>query len=84
MALQDRVQEETNEVKNALEAYVYQLRGKLADAYAEYSTEQERANASHQLEKMEVRLVMRLCTSPAYTSADWRCATRAWHDGGNQ
>ena len=54
MALQDRIQEETNEVKNALEAYVYSLRGKLADAYADYSTEQERSTASQQLEKMEV------------------------------
>lgn len=57
MALQDRVQEETNEVKNALEAYVYSLRGKLADAYADYSTEQERSNASQRLEKMEVGIL---------------------------
>ncbi len=58
MALQDKIQEETNEVKNSLEAYIYSLRGKLADAYAEYSTEQERSTASAQLEKMEVTLLL--------------------------
>lgn len=55
MALQDRVQEETNERKNALEAYIYSLRNKLADSLADYVTDAERADLSGRLEKAEVR-----------------------------
>ena len=55
MALQDRVQEETSERKNALEAYIYSLRNKLSDVLTPYVTEEDRAALLDRLEKAEVR-----------------------------
>lgn len=54
MALQDRVQEQTNEAKNALEAYVYGLRNKLYDQLSEYVTDDFKESTSKRLEQMEV------------------------------
>uniref|UniRef100_A0A7N0UXK2 Uncharacterized protein n=1 Tax=Kalanchoe fedtschenkoi TaxID=63787 RepID=A0A7N0UXK2_KALFE len=42
MALQDRVMEETKDKKNAVEAYVYDMRNKLYDKYQEFVTESEK------------------------------------------
>ncbi|KAK9813890.1 hypothetical protein WJX73_003481 [Symbiochloris irregularis] len=53
MALQGRIQEATNEAKNALEAYIYATRSKLAETWAEYATDAERSSLSERLEKME-------------------------------
>ena len=68
MELQKRRQEETNERKNAVEAYVYSLRGKLADSLAPFATEAEAARINDKLNATEVR-------SPAMTL---RVALRAW------
>ena len=54
MALQDRVQEETSERKNALEAYIYSLRNKLADSLATYVTESEAESVRQKLDTAEV------------------------------
>lgn len=56
MALQDRVQEETSERKNALESYIYSLRNKLSDSLATYVTEAESENVRERLDKAEVSL----------------------------
>ncbi|KAE7997427.1 hypothetical protein FH972_002065 [Carpinus fangiana] len=42
MALQDRVMEETKDRKNAVEAYVYDMRNKLSDKYQEFVTDSDR------------------------------------------
>ncbi|KAK9677123.1 hypothetical protein RND81_11G123000 [Saponaria officinalis] len=42
MALQDRVMEETKDRKNAVEAYVYEMRNKLNDKYHEFVTPSEK------------------------------------------
>ncbi|KAK9827583.1 hypothetical protein WJX81_000587 [Elliptochloris bilobata] len=52
-ALQDRRQEETNEKKNALEAYVYSLRDKLAVQLRPFATESEVASLTELLDHME-------------------------------
>lgn len=57
MALQGRIQEQTNETKNALEAFIYATRSKLSDPWYSYATEAERTNLSQKLEKMEVHLL---------------------------
>ena len=57
MALQDRVQEETNEKKNALEAYIYSLRGKLAEQLAPFASEAERTSLGELLDNLEVRVL---------------------------
>jgi heat shock protein 4 len=54
MALQDKVQEATNEAKNALEAYVYSLRNKLYDQLSDYVTDDFKESTSRKLEQMEV------------------------------
>lgn len=55
MALQDKVQEETSERKNKLEAYIYSLRNKLSEQLVEYVTDAEREDVSQRLEAAEVR-----------------------------
>ena len=55
MALQGRIQEQTNEAMNALEAIIYSTRSKLADPWSSYVTEADRSALSQRLEKMEVR-----------------------------
>ncbi|XP_031488053.1 heat shock 70 kDa protein 14-like [Nymphaea colorata] len=53
MALQDRVMEETKEKKNAVEAYVYDMRNKLHDKYQEFVTDSEREEFSVKLQEVE-------------------------------
>ncbi len=53
LALQAKVQEETNERKNALEAYVYSLRNKLYDVLADYVSEVDKAKIIKTTEDLE-------------------------------
>ncbi|KAH7547302.1 hypothetical protein FEM48_Zijuj01G0295300 [Ziziphus jujuba var. spinosa] len=53
MALQDRVMEETKDRKNAVEAYVYDMRNKLSDKYNEYVTASEREDFIAKLQEVE-------------------------------
>ncbi|GAV72682.1 HSP70 domain-containing protein [Cephalotus follicularis] len=53
MALQDRVMEETKDKKNAVEAYVYEMRNKLSDKYHEFVTAPEREEFMAKLQEVE-------------------------------
>eukprot|EP00252_Welwitschia_mirabilis_P000602 TRINITY_DN1057_c0_g1_i1.p1 TRINITY_DN1057_c0_g1~~TRINITY_DN1057_c0_g1_i1.p1 ORF type:complete len:856 (+),score=209.88 TRINITY_DN1057_c0_g1_i1:441-3008(+) len=53
MELQDRVMEETKEKKNAVEAYVYDMRNKLYEKYQAYVTETEKETLTTQLQIVE-------------------------------
>ncbi|KAI5073778.1 hypothetical protein GOP47_0011791 [Adiantum capillus-veneris] len=53
MALQDRVMEETKDKKNAVEAYVYDMRNKLYEKYHEYATDPEREDLAAKLQETE-------------------------------
>eukprot|EP00252_Welwitschia_mirabilis_P014823 TRINITY_DN32865_c0_g1_i1.p1 TRINITY_DN32865_c0_g1~~TRINITY_DN32865_c0_g1_i1.p1 ORF type:complete len:858 (-),score=185.61 TRINITY_DN32865_c0_g1_i1:424-2997(-) len=53
MALQDRVMEETKDKKNAVEAYVYDIRNKLYDKYQGYVTEAEKDELISRLQTVE-------------------------------
>lgn len=53
MALQDRVMEETKDKKNAVEAYVYDMRNKLCDKYQEFVTDPERDSLVTKLQEVE-------------------------------
>lgn len=55
--LQKKRQDETNERKNAVEAYVYMLRSQLSDALSQYVTEQEQSSISNRLTETEVRTI---------------------------
>ncbi|BFZ57238.1 adenyl-nucleotide exchange factor sse1 [Savitreella phatthalungensis] len=49
MAQTDKLVSETEDRKNALEEYIYELRGKLEDEWAPFASEQEREKISAQL-----------------------------------
>ncbi|KAJ0865518.1 putative Heat shock protein 70 family [Helianthus annuus] len=53
MALQDRVMEETKDKKNAVEAYVYEMRNKLHDKLYEFVTDSEREGFITKLQETE-------------------------------
>ncbi|WJX42853.1 hypothetical protein P8452_30036 [Trifolium repens] len=53
MALQDRVMEETKDKKNAVEAYVYDMRNKLNDKYHEFVIASEREALTAKLQEVE-------------------------------
>ncbi|KAJ1261994.1 hypothetical protein BS78_09G072400 [Paspalum vaginatum] len=53
MALQDRVMEETKEKKNAVEAYVYDMRNKLYDKYSDFVTSEEKEGLIAKLQEVE-------------------------------
>ncbi|KAJ8464453.1 hypothetical protein OPV22_027005 [Ensete ventricosum] len=53
MALQDRVMEETKEKKNAVEAYVYDMRNKLYDKYQEFVMPSEKDELIAKLQEVE-------------------------------
>ncbi|CAK9185656.1 unnamed protein product [Ilex paraguariensis] len=53
MALQDRVMEETKDKKNAVEAYVYDMRNKLHDKYQEFVLDSEREEFTAKLQEVE-------------------------------
>ncbi|XP_016440765.1 heat shock 70 kDa protein 14 [Nicotiana tabacum] len=53
MALQDRVMEETKDKKNAVEAYVYDMRNKLHDKYQEFVVDSEREQFIAKLQGVE-------------------------------
>uniref|UniRef100_A0A1D1XPC8 Heat shock protein 14 n=1 Tax=Anthurium amnicola TaxID=1678845 RepID=A0A1D1XPC8_9ARAE len=53
MALQDRVMEETKDRKNAVEAYVYDMRNKLHDKYEDFVTASEKEEFISKLQEVE-------------------------------
>ncbi|XP_039060118.1 heat shock 70 kDa protein 15-like [Hibiscus syriacus] len=53
MALQDRVMEETKDKKNAVEAYVYDMRNKLSDKYHDFVTASEKGEFTFKLQETE-------------------------------
>ncbi|KAL6607734.1 hypothetical protein ACP70R_040797 [Stipagrostis hirtigluma subsp. patula] len=53
MALQDRVMEETKEKKNAVEAYVYDMRNKLYDKYNDFVMPEEKEGLIAKLQEVE-------------------------------
>ncbi|KAG4125011.1 hypothetical protein ERO13_D10G071500v2 [Gossypium hirsutum] len=53
MALQDRVMEETKDKKNAVEAYVYDMRNKLSDKYHDFVTAPEKEELTAKLQETE-------------------------------
>ncbi|KAK8937229.1 Heat shock 70 kDa protein 14 [Platanthera zijinensis] len=53
MALQDRVMEETKDKKNAVEAYVYDMRNKLNDKYHDFVTPSQRDELISKLQEVE-------------------------------
>lgn len=55
MFVEDKLVADTEDRKNALEEYIYEMRGKIDDVYAEFANEQEKTKLKDLLEKTEVR-----------------------------
>ncbi|KAG6005864.1 Heat shock protein hsp88 [Claviceps maximensis] len=53
MIMEDKLVADTEEKKNELETYIYDLRAKLDEQYAEFTTEEEKASIKSQLEAAE-------------------------------
>ncbi|KAL0908984.1 hypothetical protein M5K25_023501 [Dendrobium thyrsiflorum] len=53
LAYQDKVMEQTKDKKNALEAYVYEVRNKLFERYRSFATEKEKEDISRSLKQTE-------------------------------
>lgn len=73
LALQDKRQQDTADRKNELEAYVYSLRGKLADSLAPYAPAPAREALTQRLNDMEV------CGNCPLASAHGRCVRFKQH-----
>ena len=56
LALQDRIQRETADSKNALESYVYSLRSKLSEQLSAYAPATTRDSLIERLNDMEVHV----------------------------
>lgn len=54
MVMEDKLVADTEEKKNELETYIYELRNKLDDQYAEFASDDEKAKIREKLEKTEV------------------------------
>ncbi|KAF9881369.1 hsp70-like protein [Colletotrichum karsti] len=53
MVMEDKLVADTEEKKNELEAYIYDLRNKLDDQYAEFASDEEKAKIREKLEQSE-------------------------------
>lgn len=54
MFMEDKLVADTEDKKNELESYIYELRGKIDDQYAEFANEEEKAKLKEKLEQSEV------------------------------
>lgn len=55
MVMEDKLVADTEEKKNELEAYIYDLRAKLDEQYSEFASEEEKSTIKAKLEATEVR-----------------------------
>lgn len=53
MAVEDKLVADTEDRKNALEEYIYELRGKIDDIYSEFASEDEKQKLKNMLENTE-------------------------------
>jgi heat shock protein 4 len=56
MVMEDKLVADTEEKKNELETYIYDMRNKLDDQYAEFASDEEKAKIREKLEATEVSL----------------------------
>ena len=54
MVMEDKLVADTEEKKNELEAYIYDLRAKLDDQYSEFASDDEKSSIKQRLETAEV------------------------------
>jgi hypothetical protein len=64
MMADDKLVADTDEKKNELEAYIYELRNKLDDQYAEFASDEEKSKLHEKLSTTEVSYRIRFNPSP--------------------
>ena len=62
MIMEDKLVADTEHMKNELEGFIYELRGKLDEQYADLASEQEKEKIKAKLEATEVGLPRYLST----------------------
>lgn len=60
MVMEDKLVADTEEKKNELEAYIYDLRAKLDEQYSEFASDDEKSTIKAKLEATEVRYLQHL------------------------
>ena len=55
MFMEDKLVADTEDKKNELESYIYELRGKIDDQYSDFASEDEKTKLKEKLEQSEVR-----------------------------
>lgn len=55
MFMEDKLVADTEDKKNELESYIYELRAKIDEQYAEFASDQEKTDLKAKLEQSEVR-----------------------------
>lgn len=55
MFMEDKLVADTEDKKNELESYIYELRSKIDDQYAEFASDEEKSKLKEKLEQSEVR-----------------------------
>lgn len=58
MFMEDKLVADTEDKKNELEGYIYELRGKIDDQYSEFASEEEKEKLKAKLEQTEVRKML--------------------------
>ncbi len=58
MIMEDKLVADTEEKKNELETYIYELRNKIDEQYAEFASESEKEKLKAKLEASEVSLII--------------------------
>ena len=61
MFMEDKLVADTEDKKNELESYIYELRSKIDDQYSEFASDEEKAKLKEKLEQSEVRLIFPHC-----------------------
>ena len=56
MFMEDKLVADTEDKKNELESYIYELRSKIDDQYSEFANDEEKSKLKEKLEQSEVRL----------------------------
>ena len=54
MIMEDKLVADTEDKKNELESYIYEMRGKIDDQYAEFANDDEKSRLKEKLEAVEV------------------------------
>lgn len=66
MFMEDKLVSDTEDKKNELESYIYELRGKIDGQYADFASDEEKAKLKEKLEQSEVRIQSILSVIPKF------------------